>query len=172
LVALSLLVVLSLSVVPAACGQAAPRAPGSALPIVDVAGEAAAVVTSSEAPPAESAAEPLAIGWIADADAAQARARREGRPLVVFVHADWSAASIALERRAFSDARVRRAMQGMVALRLDLTELGERSEDSAARFDVVSPPSVIAVDRSGARVGRLDGNVAVEDLLALIARAR
>jgi thiol:disulfide interchange protein len=117
--------------------------------------------------PRESAAP--AIRWERDLERAVARARRERRMLLVFVHADWSAGALAVDRTVWPDPRVRRALERMVALRLEVSDLGSRAEEVLLRLDAPGPPAVLLFDSQGTRLGRLHPSVDVDGLLAMVA---
>ncbi len=95
-------------------------------------------------------ADPPPIVWH-DLASGEALARREHRPVVVFVHATWSTADVMLEREVFPSPEVRRAMSGFVAIDVDASD-DELPETRRAqnRFQVVGVPTIIVTDDLGA----------------------
>lgn len=111
----------------------------------------------------EQAAAPVA--WAASPEDALARARREGRPLLVFVRAEWSTAALTMERHVLLSPAVQRAAKPFVAARLDATD----DTSSAAGYwlqtlGVVAVPAVVLVAPSGSRREVIDGFVEAEEL--------
>jgi thiol:disulfide interchange protein len=102
---------------------------------------------------------------------ARARARREGRPLLVYLRADWSAGSLWMEREVWSDARVASAARAFVALALDVTSAEGDAELYAQRYGANKLPTVALFDREGRRVASLSGEQPVEALLAALSAA-
>jgi len=90
--------------------------------------------------------------------------------LLVFVRADWSAASLRLERVVWSDARVRRATRTLVPLWLDVTSASAGDEQRMLRFGVVRPPAIVLLDHRGQPLGRLRGSATVAAVLELLGR--
>jgi thiol:disulfide interchange protein len=97
------------------------------------------------------------IAWIDSEPEARARARRAGRPMLVWVRADWDAATLEMERRVWTDAAVIAKVRPFVALRLDLTEAEGNAELYAKQFDVQGLPTTIVMDQSGKRVASILG---------------
>jgi len=150
------------------------RASDPALATVELPAAASAPVaptaagsSSAKGKPKEPAAAP--IDWQASLEPALELAAREKRMLLVFVHADWSAASVRMERGAFGDPRVRRATRALVALRLDVSTTSGENEQRTARLGVDVLPSVLLLDSQGERIGAIEGATDAAALLELIA---
>lgn len=154
---LSLLLAVTLAGgVPSAC---APSPPPPAVPVVEIAPGEPRLPSATAAPPGGSAktapAPPLA--WERDEAAARARARREGRPLIVYLRADWSAGSLWMDREVWSDARVLAEARAFVAVWLDLTSAEGDAELYAQRYAATAIPAVALFDREGRAAGTLLG---------------
>lgn len=112
------------------------------------------------------------IVWETSERDARDRARKEGRPLIVWARAEWAAAALQMERTTWTDARVAAAVRAFVALRLDLTD-AESADASitAERYEIVAMPATVIFDTRGQRVSVLHGFADTEALLAALARA-
>jgi thiol:disulfide interchange protein len=98
-------------------------------------------------------------------DEALARARREKKILLVDVYTDWCGWCKKLDKEVFSDTRVAEAARGLVAIRVNAEEGGEKV---AQRFDVQGFPTILFVDGSGSIVKRIDGYVDAAEMLRTI----
>ena len=122
----------------------------------------ASVATPREAPP---------IAWVTSEPDARDRARRVGLPLLVWARADWDAATLEMERKVWTDPRVREAARPFVALRLDLTNTEGDGERYAERYELKGVPSVILLDARGRRVTTLVGSRSAAVLVEALGRA-
>jgi len=66
--------------------------------------------------------------WRTDVESALSEARAQSRPAILDATADWCAACKELEHRTLKDPRVRRALQGFVCIRMDMTQFDESQE--------------------------------------------
>lgn len=131
-------------------------------------------VMSSSAPRAPSAVRPgqvVAVAWRKDADVAAHDADRSGKPLLVYLRADWCVSCLEIERAWQGDAAFERASRSFVPLWLDATDESALSE-VAARFGALPVPSVALIDRKTGRRSVLDTRAsldrAVDSVLAFI----
>lgn len=90
------------------------------------------------------------IAWQTYSEQALQQAVAEGKPVVIDFYADWCLPCKELEANTFSDPRVARAFEGIVALKADLT----RDEDPAVqavkrRFNIVGVPTIVFLDSTG-----------------------
>ena len=97
-------------------------------------------------------AEPLA--WGTDLPAAEQRATAEQRPLLVDVTARWCSVCKEIERNVFADPQVRRALEGTVLAKIDLSTDADRAEGGAIRvfgrsFTLRGLPRMLLFDRQG-----------------------
>jgi thiol:disulfide interchange protein len=111
------------------------------------------------------------MAWERDEGVARARARREGRPLLVYLRADWSAASLWMEREIWSDPRVLAEGGAFVALWLDVTSAEGDAELYAQRYGASALPAVALFDREGRPAGLVLGERGVDALLAALRAA-
>ncbi len=96
--------------------------------------------------------------------AALARARSDGRPVMLDVYADWCISCKELEAFTFPDRRVQRALEGVVLLRADVTANDAGDRALLQRFDLYGPPAILFFGPDGVerRGGRLVGFVGPE----------
>jgi thiol:disulfide interchange protein len=101
------------------------------------------------------------IVWINSIDEARARAADEHKPLIIFVRAAWSKASVDMESTIWRDDRVLALATSFVALRVDLTPSPEGIvPDSLAPFDIRGVPTTIIVSARGKILGRFGKGMA------------
>jgi len=96
------------------------------------------------------------LRWETDESAARARAKREGRPLVIDFRSEWCAPCQELEAKTFADAEVARFLATRtVALRVDVTEMTDALEALMQKYRVQVLPAIIFLDAAGAERGRI-----------------
>jgi thiol:disulfide interchange protein len=104
------------------------------------------VVTSHRAPD---------VVWEKDWEAAFARARTEGKPVLVNFYADWCVWCKHLESVTFRDSKVAGMLAGdVVPLAVDIDAA---SVDVLRRHRIEAPPTILLLDADGAELGRIPG---------------
>ncbi len=91
-------------------------------------------------------------GWqpYPSAAAAAASASASGRPSVIDFSAEWCLPCLELEKRTFSDDRVRKALSGHDLYKADMTKIGSPEAVALAeRFGILGVPTVIFLDAAG-----------------------
>lgn len=96
-----------------------------------------------------------------------AEAAARGQPALVEFSADWCTACKTIEREVFGDARVVRALDGIVLLRADVTRSDAAQRAFMQRHQVMGPPTLMLFDAAGQerRSDRLVGEFAPQALL-------
>lgn len=87
----------------------------------------------------------------------------DGKPLLVYVTADWCVICRTIERSVLPDAEVVAALEGMRLVRLDVTEFDEESQAVLGQLKVAGPPTMVFFSASRREVAdtRLVGAVSV-----------
>jgi thiol:disulfide interchange protein len=95
------------------------------------------------------------IAWTSSVEEARVRAADEHRPMIVFVRAAWSRASVAMDTTVWQDARVLAEAGSFVAVRVDLTG-GSEAEipESLKDFDIKEVPTTLVISKEGKMLGR------------------
>lgn len=90
-----------------------------------------------------------------------------GQPVLVDFYADWCVSCKTIESEVFGDAKVQRALAGVMRLRADITEGNAAQQDLMRNYQIIGPPTVLLFDAQGRerRDARLVGEFAVKDLL-------
>lgn len=167
-------IALLLLLTPIACS---PAAQSRDVATIAIAPEPAVSSTSSPSPrsrrteAAAKAEAPRSIIWEVSEQDAKAKARREGRPMIVYLCASWSVASLHADRGVWTDMRVTNEARAFVALKIDLTEGSEASDLLADRWGAHAVPTIVLLDASGSRVAALSGEIDVNALLEAMRRA-
>ncbi len=130
-----------------------------------------AAPAGASAVPVRPPAQASPIAWETSEPAAREKARRSGRPLLVWVRAEWAVAALEMERTTWSDPRVLAAARPFVALRLDVTEAEGDAERYAERYQVTAMPMTVLLDARGVRVAALVGSQDAAKLAAALQSA-
>lgn len=111
---------------------------------------------------------PTPPNWLTDFTAALEQAGREGRPVLLDFGAAWCPPCRAMARDVLPDARVARALEGFIAVKLD----ADREAELARKFRVGPIPVYIVLDAGGREVHRFEGYRDAAEFAAEIAIAR
>jgi thiol:disulfide interchange protein DsbD len=78
------------------------------------------------------------------------QAATAGRPAIIDFSAEWCLPCLELERRTFSDARVRDALRSRELFRADMTRTGSPEAVALAeKYSILGVPTIIFLDASG-----------------------
>ena len=91
------------------------------------------------------------ITWQPYTEAALDAAQREGRPVIIDVYADWCIPCKELDKRTFTDDRVKSEAKRFVTLKLNLTtrDAGSETDRAYTRLDIKGVPTVLFLDSAG-----------------------
>jgi thiol:disulfide interchange protein len=95
------------------------------------------------------------ISWLGSLEEARVHAADEHKPMILFVRAAWSRASVVMDTTIWRDGRVLAEAPRFVALRVDLTNSLEGVIPASLHdFDVKEVPTTIIVSSEGKILGR------------------
>lgn len=104
--------------------------------------------------------------WLHAEPEAVARARAEGRPVIVDFWAEWCAACKELDKLAWADPRVREEASRFVKVKVDGTESTDEVSAIQERYRVQGMPTVVFIDSAGREVAdRVIGAVDADEML-------
>jgi thiol:disulfide interchange protein DsbD len=75
-----------------------------------------------------------------------------GRPVMLYVGADWCTACKELERFTFADPGVRQSLQGLTLIKADVTQDNEQTRALLKKFELFGPPAVLFFDGDGQEI--------------------
>jgi len=107
-----------------------------------------------------------------DIEDALARAKREGKPVILDFYATWCTDCVRMEKTTFTDPRVRAALKNYVLLQADVTDNNDASIAIKQKFGVFGPPALLlfGADGSEKKDLRFYGYRNVEEFLALLTK--
>ncbi len=110
---------------------------------------------------------------LADIEAAMAKARAEGRPVMIDFYATWCVDCTLLKRSTFANPQVRAALQPFITLQADVSSTDAATQALKQRFGVLGPPAILWFAPDGRELKNLDsyGYRSTRQLLATIRRA-
>jgi thioredoxin:protein disulfide reductase len=124
-------------------------------------------------PAAPAAADVTApIGWRGEKEGVAA-ARKLARPTLIYFSADWCMPCREMERVTLADARVVRALERFVPVRVDCTD--PDATDAGAimkRYKVEALPHLILLDGKGRLQRRIDRFISADELAAILEKVR
>jgi thiol:disulfide interchange protein DsbD len=108
-----------------------------------------------------------------------AKARAEGRPVVIDFWGDWCAACVELDHTAWSDPRVQEEMKRFVAIkvdnsmsRMDDPKQAKVVDDAMAKYGILGQPTVVFIDGHGRELPGAARVTAVVDADEMLKRLR
>lgn len=84
-----------------------------------------------------------------DIEDALARAKREGKPVILDFYATWCTDCVRMEKTTFADPRVRAALKNYVLLQADVTDNNDASIAIKQKFGVFGPPALLLFGADG-----------------------
>jgi len=107
-----------------------------------------------------------------DIEDALARAKRDGKPVIMDFYATWCTDCVRMEKTTFTDPRVRAQMNNYVLLQADVTDNNDASIAIKQKFGVFGPPALLffGPDGSEKKDLRFYGFRNVEEFLTLLGK--
>ena len=115
-----------------------------------------------------------ASSWIQASEEAIAKAKADGKPVILDFGAEWCAACRELEKETLSSSKVAEALKRFVTLKVDMTRPTPPTEKLRRTYNVVGFPTLIFIDSDGTvrsdmtQVGFIDADT----FLDVLARVR
>lgn len=108
------------------------------------------------------------LKWMTDEVQAVAKAKSEGKPLLIDFGADWCLPCKQMELKTFPNEAVRRELSRFVLLRVDCSEETEQNTALQNKYQSQTLPSVLVFDRSGNRTAWFHEYTPPEALLSAL----
>lgn len=107
-----------------------------------------------------------------DIEDALARAKREGKPVILDFYATWCTDCVRMEKTTFADPRVRAALKNYVLLQADVTDNDDASIAIKQKFGVFGPPALLLFGADGSEKTdlRFYGYRNTEEFLVLLGK--
>lgn len=99
-----------------------------------------------------SVAAPLVFERVSSVAELESRLQKAGRPVMLDFYADWCVSCKEMERFTFTDAAVKRKLQGVLLLQADVTANREEDQALLQRFGLFGPPGIIFFDAEGQEI--------------------
>jgi len=96
-------------------------------------------------------------------DAATILAKRDHRPVIAIVGAEWCGYCKKLDRRTLSNAEVKDALKGFHVVKIDADS--SQGKEFSAKYGVQGLPTVVFMDEHGTEKDRIEGYVPPEVFL-------
>jgi thiol:disulfide interchange protein DsbD len=108
------------------------------------------------------------LKWMTDEVQALAKAKSEGKPLLIDFGADWCLPCKQMELKTFPNEAVRRELSRFVLLRVDCSEETEQNTALQNKYQSQTLPSVLVFDRTGNRTAWFHEYTPPEALLSAL----
>jgi thiol:disulfide interchange protein DsbD len=108
------------------------------------------------------------LKWMTDEALAVAKAKSEGKPLLIDFGADWCLPCKQMELKTFPNEAVRRELSRFVLLRVDCSEETEQNTALQNKYQSQTLPSVLVFDRTGNRTAWFHEYTPPEALLSAL----
>jgi thiol:disulfide interchange protein DsbD len=89
------------------------------------------------------------IEWISYDPAVMAKAKEEGKPVILEFYADWCGPCHMMEREVFVDPAVVKATRHFTTVRADLTRVQSFHDELLARYQIRGIPAVVFINGEG-----------------------
>lgn len=103
----------------------------------------------------------------AELDAALAKAKKMGKPVMLDFYAEWCESCIEMDREIFSQPAMLALLNQFVLLRVDMTDNSDAVQAIMKRYRVIAPPTLLFFDRDSAEVisRRIVGSITIDDFM-------
>lgn len=107
-----------------------------------------------------------------DIEKGMARARQQGKPVILDYYADWCTDCLRMEATTFKDPRVRAALARFELLQADVTDNNDAAKAVKKKFSVLGPPALLIFGANGEerKELRFYGYKSAEEFLDLLGK--
>ena len=107
-----------------------------------------------------------------DIEKGMARARQQGKPLILDYYADWCTDCLRMEATTFKDPRVRAALARFELVQADVTDNNDAAKAVKKKFGVLGPPAMLIFGANGEerKELRFYGYKSAEEFLDLLGK--
>ena len=107
-----------------------------------------------------------------DIEKAMARARQQGKPVILDYYADWCTDCLRMETTTFKDPRVVNALKRFELLQANVTDNNDAAKTVKKKFSVLGPPAMLLFSANGEerKELRFYGYKNAEEFLALLGK--
>ncbi len=113
------------------------------------------------------------ITWSPYSESYLEEAKKDKKPAILDVYADWCLPCRHMEKTVFNDAEVVELSKGFATLRLDITRKEPEQDDIRKRYSIDGAPTIIFLDNKGQELPqlRIESEVDVKKFLAHMKKA-
>lgn len=97
-------------------------------------------------------------------------AQRNNEKVFIDVYADWCASCVIMDNEVFNSPEAKDALKNYRAIKVDVTEVNEQSEELLKELKVLGPPTLITLNETGVEIRgkRITGEVGLAELLSAV----
>ncbi|GLQ30271.1 protein-disulfide reductase DsbD [Litoribrevibacter albus] len=95
----------------------------------------------------------------AELDKLLAQSKRQEKPIMLDVFADWCVSCFVMEKEILSKADVKEMMRGVDVVKVDITEVADANAIFLQQHRLFGPPAFLFYDAKGEQIGRIVGEV-------------
>jgi thiol:disulfide interchange protein DsbD len=116
--------------------------------------------------------EPDALHWTGDDEQAFEEAARQGKPVLMDFYAEWCTECKEMDKNTFSDNQVKKLLQRMVLLKMDMTEEDSpRVRNWIEKYKIPGAPTVIFFNERGGEISRFFGYKSAEEFKEFVRKS-
>ena len=106
------------------------------------------------------------IIWLTDLDAALAKSKETGQPVMIDFFATWCPPCKMLDAQTYSDSRVIEASKKWIMVRIDV----DQNKALAERYEISSIPTIVVLQPDGKEIDRTAGFIPAAPMLSMLQR--
>lgn len=117
------------------------------------------VSVGSKAVAQETKLDALTVKPGAELDQLLAQSKRQGKPVMLDVLADWCVSCFVMEKNILTKPDIKVMMSGVEVIKVDITEVAEENAQFLQQQNLFGPPAFLFYDAQGNQIGRIVGEV-------------